>query len=154
MVYNSAKNQKVIGTSVDVMGSYPEYDDYTRALNGKQFAIGWNGTIIPSHSASTGKDSITFYGVYDKNATGTGGGGWVTHGVCPPGRAMRAAVMQAGFPLPLGMNGGYYSVAMESNPTTGITVNNTSNFPIQIVMWTEGSGPSMRIYAKVIQLLP
>ncbi|HMK54213.1 MAG TPA: hypothetical protein VK444_05465, partial [Methanobacteriaceae archaeon] len=129
-------------------------DDNTRALNGKQFAIGWNGTILPPHTASHGQEGITFYGVYDKNATGNGGGGYVTHGACPPGRAMRAAVMQAGFPLPLGMTGGFYSVAMESNPTTGITVNNTSDFPVKIVMWTEGSGPSMRIYAKVIQFLP
>jgi len=154
MVYNGAQNKQVVSSAVDAMGSYPEYDDYTRALNGKQFALGWNGTIIPPHTASSGKDGITFYGVYDKNATGDGGGGWVTHGACPPGRSLRSAVMKIGFPLPIGMNGGYYSVAMDSDPTTGIFVNNTSDFPIQIIMWTEGSGPSMRIYTQVIQFLP
>jgi len=154
MVYNGATSQQVISSAVDIMGSYPEYNDNTRALNGKQFARGWNGTIIPPHTASSGKDDIIFYGVYDKNASGDGRGGYVSHGACPPGRSLRSAVMKVGFPLPRGMTGGHYSVAMESHPTTGIFVNNTSNFPVQIIMWTDGSGPSMRIYTQVIQFIP
>jgi hypothetical protein len=62
--------------------------------------------------------------------------------------------MKIGFPLPRGMSGGFYSVAIESHPTTGIFVNNTSDFPVQIIMWTQGSGASMRIYTQVIQFLP
>ena len=154
LVYNGASSQQVVSSAVDTMGSYPEYDDNTRALNGKQFVSGWNGTIIPPHTASSGKDGITFYGVYDKNASGDGKGGYVSHGACPPGRSMRSAVMKIGFPLPRGMSGGFYSVAIESHPTTGIFVNNTSDFPVQIIMWTQGNGASMRIYTQVIQFLP
>ena len=154
LVYNGASSQQVVSSAVDTMGSYPEYDDNTRALNGKQFVSGWNGTIIPPHTASSGKDGITFYGVYDKNASGDGKGGYVSHGACPPGRSMRSAVMKIGLPLPRGMSGGFYSVAIESHPTTGIFVNNTSDFPVQIIMWTQGNGASMRIYTQVIQFLP
>lgn len=154
MVYNSAKNQNTAGTSSSVLESYPQYGDSGRELNARQFVLAWNNTIIPAHSKSNGKETVDFYGLLDTNVSGTGTTGYVTHGVCPPGRAFRDAIMAAGFPMPSGMSSGEYSVATESEPATGIMVKNTGDYPIKIVMWTSGSGPSMVMYARVIQLIP
>ncbi len=154
MVYNSAKNDNVAGTSSSILESYPQYGDSGRELNARQFIKAWNNTIIPAHSKSTGKETVEFYGLLDTNVSGTGATGYVTHGVCPPGRAFRDALMSAGFPMPSGMSSGEYSVNVDSEPGAGITVRNTGNYPLKIVMWTSGSGPSMTMYAKVIQLIP
>jgi hypothetical protein len=148
MVYNNAKKEEVVSSSVSIEESYPEYNDYIRCQNAQSFVLGWNNTIIPAHTASHGKKNATFEGVYDKKE------GYVSHRVCPPGRALRDAVMQVGFPLPIGMTSGYFSISSDSNPTTDVMVNNTGDYPVKIIMWTEGSGPSMRLYAKVIRLLP
>jgi hypothetical protein len=146
MVYNNAQKEEVISTSVSVEESYPEYNDYIRAQNAKSFVNGWNNTVIPPQTGSHGRTNATFQGVYDEKE------GYVSHGVCPPGRALRDAVMQIGFPLPSGMTGGYFSISSDSNPTTDVFVRNNANYPVKIVMWYEGDGPSMRLYAKVIKL--
>jgi hypothetical protein len=52
------------------------------------------------------------------------------------------------------MQSGEYAVKLGYNPATGITVTNTKDYPIKIVMWTEGSGTSMHIYSKIIELVP
>ncbi|MGZ7108791.1 MAG: hypothetical protein ACXVHW_07470 [Methanobacterium sp.] len=150
MVYTTSKHQKVIGSAVSVLGSYPQYNDANRAFNAKQFAMGWNGTFIPPHTSSHGKETVGFSGVSDPHSPL----GDATHGVCPPGRALRDAGYNAGFPLPPGMANGELSVLFTTNPTTTIAVTNTRNNPVKLKMWTVGSGPSMRIYCKIVELLP
>lgn len=150
LVYSTSKHQKVIGSAVSVLGSYPQYNDANRAFNAKQFSMGWNGTFIPPHTSSHGKETVGFSDVSDPHSPL----GDATHGVCPPGRALRDAGYQAGFPLPPGMADGELSVLFMTNPTTTIAVTNTGKYPVVIKMWTVGSGPSMRIYANIVQLLP
>ena len=150
LVYTTYEHQKVIGSAISVLGSYPQYNDANRAFNARQFTIGWNGTFIPPHKHSHGKEIVGFSGVSDPHSPL----GDATHGVCPPGRALRDAGYNAGFPLPPGMANGELSVLFETNPTTTIAVTNTRNYPVKIRMWTEGSGPSMRIYCNIVELLP
>lgn len=151
LVYSTSNNQNVSGTGSSVLESVPEYSTSVREFNAREFVKGWNGTIIPPHTSATGKANIAFQGILDDKDTYSQ---YATHGVCPPGRALRAAAMNAGFPLPSGMTDEYYSVEYSSNPTTGITVTNTGDYPVLITMWTSGSGASMQIYAEVITLLP
>ncbi|MCQ2972550.1 MAG: hypothetical protein MJ209_04625 [archaeon] len=40
------------------------------------------------------------------------------------------------------------------NPSTGIYITNTGDYPVRIIMWTEGSGVSMTIYCQFIRYLP
>jgi hypothetical protein len=149
MVYNGATNQKIAGTGSSMLESFPEYNDNIRAANAREFVRGWNNTIIPPNTSTHGKEDVSFEGVYDPEASG-----YPTHGVCPPGRSLRAAVMSAGFPLPSGMNSGYYSVSLDSSPTTGISLYNPTDYPVKIIFWTEGSGPSMMMYAQAVQYIP
>ena len=151
LVYSTSSNQNVSGTGSSVLESVPEYSTSVREFNAREFVKGWNGTIVPPHTSATGKANIAFQGILDDKDTYSQ---YATHGVCPPGRALRAAVMSAGFPLPSGMTDEYYSVQYSSNPTTGITVTNTGDYPVLITMWTSGSGASMQIYAEIITLLP
>ena len=104
---------------------------------------------MPPHSSSTGKQDVTFQGVYDPELHS-----YPSHGACPPGRALRAAVMEAGCPLPSGMTSGFYSVSVDSDPTTGISVYNPNNYPIKIVIWTEGGGTGMQMFAQAVEYTP
>jgi hypothetical protein len=149
MIYNAATNQNVVGTGNSVLEYYAEYNNALREENARIFVKGWNNTIIPPHTWATGKDDVTFTGVYDASE-----GGYPSHGACPPGRALRAAVMAAGCPLPSGMSSGYLSVTISVNPSSGIKVYNPTNYPLKIVIWTVGSGTSMQIFAKAIQYTP
>ncbi len=147
MVYEGFDDPKIVGTGSSVVGYYAQYNNILRAYNSKQMVIGWNNTIIPPHSSSTGQQDISFTGVYDPST-----GESPSHGACPPGRALRAAVMEAGSPLPSGMTSGFYSVSLLSNPTSGISVYNPNNFPMKIVIWTVGSGTTMQIYCEAVAL--
>jgi hypothetical protein len=149
MIYNGANNQKVVGAGNSVLGYYAEYNNALRADNAKTFVQGWNGTIVPPHTSASGKEDVTFTGVYDPDVAG-----YPSHGACPPGRALRAAVMEAGCPLPSGMSSGYLSVTINANPSTGIKVYNPTNNPIKIVIWTVGGGTGMQIFAQAIQYTP
>ena len=149
MIYNGATNQKVVGAGNSVLGYYAEYNNALRADNARTFVQGWNGTVVPPNTSASGKEDVTFTGVYDPEVAG-----YPSHGACPPGRAMRAAVMEAGCPLPSGMSSGFYSVTIDANPSTGIKVYNPTNYPIKIVIWTVGSGTSMQIFAQAIQYTP
>lgn len=149
MVYNSATNQTVVGSGNSVLGYYAEYDNSLREVNARVFVQGWNNTIIPPHSSSTGKQDVSFQGVYDPELHS-----YPSHGACPPGRALRSAVMAAGCPLPSGMDSGFYSVSVDAAPTTGITVSNPNDYPIKIVIWTVGSGTGMQTFAQAIQYSP
>ncbi len=147
MVYEGSDDPTIVGTGSSVVGYYAQYNNNLRAYNSKQMVIGWNNTIIPPHSYSTGQQNIKFVGVYDPST-----GESPSHGACPPGRALRAAVMEAGSPLPSGMTSGFYSVSLLSNPTSGITVYNPNNYPMKIVIWTVGSGTTMQIFCQAIAL--
>ena len=138
---------QVYGTS---LGSHPEYGDSIRAVNAKQFVEAWNGTIIPPNSTSSGKDYVYFQSASDAEAPG----GSAAHGVCPPARALRAAVLAEGFSLPVGMTTDENAVLFGYNPARDITVTNNHDYPVQINMWTEGSGTGMGIYAQIIRYIP
>jgi len=144
--YTEEKGE-VYGTT---LGSHPEYGDGVREINAKQFVDAWNGTIIPPNSTSSGKDYVYFESASDAEAPG----GSAAHGVCPSARALRAAVLAEGFPLPVGMDGTENAVLFGYNPASGITVTNTHNYPIKITMWTEGSGTGMAIYAQITRYIP
>ena len=135
------------GTS---LGSHPEYGDGTREINARQFVEAWNGTIIPPNSTSSGKDYVYFESASDSEAPG----GSAAHGVCPPARALRAAVTGEGLGLPTGMSWDENAVLFGYNPAHDITVTNTHDYPIKINMWTEGSGTGMGIYAKITRYIP
>lgn len=149
IVYNGASSQNVIGSANSVLEGYAEYDNNLRAENAKTFVKAWNNTIVPPHTSASGKETVSFVGVYDPEE-----GGYPSHGACPPGRALRAAVMSAGCPLPSGMSSGFFSVSIDANPATGIKVYNPTSNPIKIVMWTSGSGVGMQIFAQAIEYIP
>ncbi len=138
---------QVYGTS---LGSHPEYGNAVREVNARQFVEAWNGTIIPPNSTSSGKDYVYFESASDASAPG----GSAAHGVCPSARALRAAVSAEGFGLPTGMTWDENAVLFGFNPARDITVTNTHDYPVQIKMWTEGSGTGMGIYAQIIRYIP
>lgn len=132
------------------LGSHPEYGDGTREINANQFVQAWNGTVIPPNSTSSGKDYIYFESARDSEAPG----GSAAHGVCPPARALRGAVLSEGFAMPVGMTGDENAVLFGYNPACDITVTNTHDYPVEIRMWTEGSGTGMGIYGQIIRYIP
>jgi hypothetical protein len=132
------------------LGSYPEYGNDVREFNARQFVDAWNNTIIPPNSSGNGRDYISFGSASDPEAPG----GSAAHGVCPPARALRAAVLAEGFSLPVGMSGDENAVLFGYNPASDIKVTNNHDYPVKIIMWTEGSGTGMVIYAKIIRLKP
>lgn len=138
---------EVYGTS---LGSHPEYGDSIREVNARQFVEAWNGTVIPPNSTGSGKDYVYFESASDASAPG----GSAAHGVCPSARALRAAVTSEGFDLPTGMTWDENAVLFGFNPARDITVHNDHDYPVQIKMWTEGSGTGMGIYAQVIRYIP
>ena len=135
------------GTS---LGSHPEYGDSIREVNARQFVEAWNGTVIPPNSTGSGKDYVYFESATDASAPG----GSAAHGVCPSARALRAAVTAEGFDLPVGMTWDENAVLFGYNPARDITVTNNHDYPVQIKMWTEGSGTGMGVYAQVIRYIP
>ena len=138
---------EVYGTS---LGSHPEYGDSIREVHARQFVEAWNGTIIPPNSTGSGKDYVYFESASDASAPG----GSAAHGVCPSARALRAAVTSEGFDLPTGMTWDENAVLFGFNPARDITVHNDHDYPVQIKMWTEGSGTGMGVYAQVIRYIP
>ena len=149
LVYKNDYKEKSSEDFYTYLGSYPEYGNDNRAYNAKQFVEAWNNTIIPPDSSSSGKP-IGFTTSRDPKAPGGG----ASHGVCPPARALRAAVLNLDFPLPKGMTFDHEAVLYGFNPSTGIIITNTGPNPVKIVMWTEGEGTSMVIYSKTIELVP
>ena len=137
---------EVYGTS---LGSHPEYGDSIREINARQFVEAWNGTVIPPNTTASGKDYVYFESASDASAPG----GSAAHGVCPSARALRAAVTSEGFGLPTGMTWDENAVLFGYNPARDITVYNNHDFPVEIRMWTEGSGTGMGVYAQVIRYI-
>ena len=132
------------------LGSHPEYGDSVREYNARQFVEAWNNTVIPPNCSGNGHDYVSFGSAADASAPG----GSAAHGVCPPARALRAAVLGEGFSLPVGMDNTENAVLFGYNPARDIKVTNTHDFPVKIIMWTEGDGTSMAIYAKIVRYVP
>jgi hypothetical protein len=150
LVYMGNVTTKVAGTGSDTLGSYPEYGDAGREANAREFVQAWNGTIIPPHSTSSGKETVSFDTLPDPTAPGGG----ASHGVCPPARSLRAACYAAGFGLPVGLSDEYTCVMFGFNPATGVKVTNNHNYPVQITMWTVGSGTGMGLHTQITQYIP
>lgn len=132
-------------STVEYLSGYPTE---IRASNAKEFADGWNNTIVPPHSSAHGKENVTFTAIAESEATS----GSATHGVCPPGRSLRQAIMALGNPLPVGMSTGDEAILYEYRPTIDVSVSNNGDYPIKIVMWTEGSSGDTQIYTKIYEL--
>lgn len=132
------------------LGSHPEYGDSVREYNARSFVDAWNNTVIPPNSSGNGKAYVDFGAASDSEAPG----GSASHGVCPPARALRSAVLSDGFELPVGMSGDENAVLFGYNPSEDIKITNPHDYPVKLVMWTEGSGTGMEIFAKVEHFIP
>ncbi|ADC46967.1 hypothetical protein mru_1117 [Methanobrevibacter ruminantium M1] len=150
ILYKDNVNSTVVSSTYTYLGSHPQYNDANREYNARQFVTAWNGTVIPANTSGCGREGVYFSAVKEANAQS----GMATHGVCPPARALRNAVLALGFSLPVGMDYGEDAVLFGYSPSTGIRVTNTLDYPIQINMWTEGAGTGMAIYADVVEYIP
>jgi hypothetical protein len=150
LVYGKNYTETKVASTYTYLDSHPQYNDANREYNAKQFVKAWNGTIIPANAKGCGRDRIGFSAVPEDDAES----GMATHGVCPPARSLRNAVLSLGFALPVGMDSGRDAVLYGFSPSTGIKINNTLKYPIKIQMWTEGSGAGMRIFTNVYELIP
>ena len=150
ILYETNYTEVEVTSSYTYLDSHPQYNDANREYNAKQFVLAWNGTIIPSNTYGCGREGIGFSAVPEKEAKS----GMATHGVCPPARSLRNAVLSLGFALPIGMDSGRDAVLYGFSPSTGIKINNTLDYPIKIEMWTEGSGPGMVINTVIYELIP
>jgi len=153
-VYEGSENQEVISSTSTGMSYYAEYDNVARAHNANQFIKAWNNTIIPPNTIGYGSSDVFYYSVYDPDPNATSK--WASHGVCPPGRALRDASLGAGFPRPTGTTGDYQNaIAPGVDIVTGIWVLNSRDYPVKIVMWSDGGadGAGMNsIYVQIIEL--
>lgn len=148
MVYEHNASETNISSAESVVKYLPEYPTEIRAANAKEFAAGWNNTIIPPHSSAHGKENVTFTSIAESGAAS----GSATHGVCPPGRSLRDAIMALGNPLPVGMSGAEESILYDFRPTADVLVTNNGDYPIKIVMWTEGESGDTRIFTTIYEL--
>lgn len=153
LAYNNSTNEKVIGSSQTVMDAYADMDNNARVSNALAFVQSWNNTIIPPHSWGYQSNNVSYTQVYDPDPTQ--GVGWADHGTCPPGRALRDAALNAGFSIPTGMTMDYTNVISDTaSLTSGIQIYNNRDYPIKIIMWTDGASTGMPIYAQIVELSP
>ena len=150
MLYETNYSEVEVTSAYTYLDSHPQYNDANREYNAKQFVLAWNNTVIPPNTYGCGREGIGFSAIPEKNAKS----GMATHGVCPPARALRNAVLSLGFALPIGMDSGRDAVLYGYSPSTGIKINNTLDYPIKIEMWTEGSGAGMEIHSVIYELIP
>jgi hypothetical protein len=149
MAYMGPHTENVTSSYTESLGSHPEYGDSARAYNAMSFSRAWNGTLIPPKTGSNGKENVGFEPCPDLNATG----GSAVHGVCPAARSLRGATTSAGLPLPSGIRWDELAIAYDTSPTVGVKVYNNMNYPIKIVMWTEGSGAGLVIHTQIVKLI-
>ncbi len=153
MVYNGGKNEEIVGSSQTVMDSYAGMDNNARVFNAMSFIQAWNNTIIPPNSWGYCSDNVSYVSVYDPNPTQ--GVGWAEHGTCPPGRALRDASLDAGFSIPTGMTMDYTNVISDTaSLTSGIQIYNNNDYPVKVIMWSDGDNTGMPIYAQIVKLSP
>lgn len=148
LVYEHNATETEISNATSTVESLAGYPTEIRAENAREFARGWNGTIIPPHTSAHGKDNVTFTSIAEAEAAS----GSATHGVCPAGRSLRDAVMKVGSPLPVGMSAGDEAILYEYLPTIDVSVTNTRDYPIKIIMWSEGEGGATQIFTKIYEL--
>ena len=150
ILYETNYTEVEVTSSYTYLDSRPQYNDANREYNARQFVLAWNGTVIPSNTYACGREGIGFSAIPEEHAES----GMATHGVCPPARSLRNAVLSLGFALPIGMDSGRDAVLYGYSPSTGIKINNTLDYPIKIQMWTEGSGAGMMIHTKIYEMVP
>ena len=148
LVYEHNATETEVSSAVSTVQSLAGYPTEIRAENAREFARGWNGTIIPPNSSAHGKENVSFTSIAEEEAES----GSATHGVCPAGRSLRDAVMALGSPLPVGMSAGDEAILYEYLPTIDVSVTNTGDYPIKIIMWSEGEGGGTQIFTKVYEL--
>lgn len=148
MVYEHNATEVNVSSGLSYVESLPEYPTEIRAENAREFSRGWNNTIIPPHESAHGKENVTFTSIAEAEAAS----GSATHGVCPPGRSLRDAILDLGNPLPVGMSGAEESILYEYRPTIDVLVTNNGDYPIKIVMWNEGEGGDTKTYTTIYEL--
>jgi hypothetical protein len=148
LVYDHNATEVKVSSGLSYVESLAGYPTAVRAANAREFASGWNNTFIPAHGSAHGKENVSFTSIVEEEAPS----GSATHGVCPPGRSLRSAVLALGFPLPVGMSSDDEAILYEYRPTIDVLVKNTGDYPIKIVMWTEGQGGATRIYTQIYEL--
>lgn len=148
LVYDNNAVEVEVSDGLSYVESLPEYPTEVRAANAREFAAGWNNTFVPAHGSAHGKENVTFTSIAESEAPS----GSAAHGVCPPGRSLRSALLALGNPLPVGMSYAEESILYEYLPTIDVLVTNEGDYPIKIVMWTEGEGGATAIYTKIYEL--
>ena len=56
--------------------------------------------------------------------------------------------------MPVGLTSDESAVLFGYNPASGVTVTNNHNYPVKILMWTEGEGVGMGIYCQIVRYIP
>ncbi|RAP44760.1 MAG: hypothetical protein BZ135_07725 [Methanosphaera sp. rholeuAM6] len=148
LAYEHNASEVKVSSGLSYVESLAGYPTAIRAANAREFARGWNGTFVPAHGTAHGKEKVSFTAIAESEAAS----GSATHGVCPPGRSLRAALLALGNPLPTGMSSGDEAILYEYRPTIDVLVKNTGDYPIKIEMWTEGEGGATRIYTNVYEI--
>lgn len=148
LVYDNNASEVEVSDAISYVENLAGYPTEVRAANAREFAAGWNNTYIPAHSSAHGKENVTFTSITESEAPS----GSAAHGVCPPGRSLRDALMALGNPLPVGMSSAEEAILYEYLPTIDVLVYNEGDYPIKIVMWTEGEGGATAIYTKIYEL--
>ncbi|WP_292473005.1 hypothetical protein [Methanosphaera sp.] len=148
LVYDNNASEVEVSSGLSYVEYLAGYPTAVRAANAKEFAAGWNNTFIPPHGSAHGKQNVTFTSIAESEAPS----GSAAHGVCPPGRSLRSAVLALGNPLPVGMSGADEAILYEYKPTIDVLVSNEGDYPIKIVMWTEGDSGDTAIYTKIYEI--
>ena len=148
LVYEHNATETEVSTGLSYVEYLAGYPTETRAANAKEFANGWNNTIIPPHESAHGKENVSFTSITESEAPS----GSAVHGVCPPGRSLREAVLALGNPLPVGMSTAEEAILYEYLPTIDVLVTNNGDYPIKIVMWTEGDSGDTAIHTIIYEL--
>ena len=148
LVYDNNATEVKVSSGLSYVEYLAGYPTSVRAANAKEFAAGWNNTFIPAHGSAHGKQNVTFTSIVESEAPS----GSAAHGVCPPGRSLRSAVLALGNPLPVGMSGADEAILYEYRPTIDVLVTNNGDYPIKIVMWTEGDSGDTAIYTNIYEL--
>ena len=148
LVYDNNATEVEVSDGLSYVEDLAGYPTAIRAANAKEFAAGWNNTFVPAHGSAHGKENVSFTSISESEAPS----GSAVHGVCPPGRSLRNALLALGNPLPVGMSGADEAILYEYLPTIDVLVSNTGDYPIKIVMWTEGEGGATAIYTKIYEL--